>query len=88
MRKLFLAIGTMVLISSCTKNEMAKEFGGSMVIDLPAGKKLINVTWKDSDLWYLTKKMSTKDSAETYVFHESSTYGIQEGTVTIKEHTK
>ena len=88
MRKLFLAISALVLITSCTQNEMAKNYGGSMTIDLVTGQKLVNVTWKEDEIWYLTKPMTSSDSAETYTFHESSSFGVWEGTVTIKEHTK
>lgn len=63
----------------------AKEFGGSYTVNLPKGQKLSEVTWKESDLWYLTKPMTEKDVAETYQFKEDSTFGVMEGTVTIIE---
>ena len=71
--------------TSCTENERVKSFGGSFTVNLPKGQKLVNATWKDTDLWYLTKPMSSKDSCETYTFKEGSTYGIFEGTVTFIE---
>jgi hypothetical protein len=86
MKKSIFAIAIVALMSSCTKNEMAKNFGGTMVIDLTTGQKLVNVTWKEDEIWYLTKPMSASDSAETYSFHESSSFGIMEGTVIVKEH--
>lgn len=63
----------------------AKSFGGSYTIELQQGEKLMNVTWKDNELWYLTKTMTDSDVAETYKFKEDSTFGVLEGTVTIKE---
>ena len=46
----------------------------------------MNITWKDSDLWYLTKPMTDDDVAETYTFQEDSKMGVLEGTVTVVEH--
>lgn len=63
----------------------AKNFGGDYTIDLPKGEKLVNVTWKDSNLWYITKPMTDQDKVETYKFKEDSNFGVMEGTVTIKE---
>lgn len=86
MKKIILSIAVILSLASCTSNQMAKNWGGSMTVDLPAGQKLINVTWKEGgNLWYLSKPMSSTDSPETYTFKEKSNYGIQEGTVVIKE---
>jgi hypothetical protein len=73
------------LFIACTQNEKAKKWGGTAEIKLPKGQKLINVTWKDTDLWYLTRPMQATDSAVTYSFKEKSTYGIAEGTYIIHE---
>ncbi len=70
---------------SCTDKEKARNFGGTETINLPKGQKLMMITWKESDIWYLTKPMSAKDTAETYTFQEESSYGVWEGTVIIKE---
>jgi hypothetical protein len=72
-------------LSSCTKNQRVKRFGGSATIELPAGQKLIHCTWKDANLWYLTRPMNQKDSAEVYTFQEKSNFGMVEGTYIIKE---
>lgn len=70
---------------SCTENQNARKFGGKASIDLPVGQKLVIVTWKDDNLWYCTRPMTDQDSAVTYTFHEESSFGIWEGTYTIKE---
>jgi hypothetical protein len=75
----------MVGMVSCTQNEMAKSFGGDVVYNLPKGQKLINVTWKEDHLWYLTKPMTATDTPETYTFKEKSSFGFVEGTVTLNE---
>jgi hypothetical protein len=57
--------------TSCTDNQRAKSFGGTTTIHLPAGEKLVTVTWKgEADIWYLTKPMGPNDSAQTYIFHQ------------------
>jgi len=86
-RKLMIvAVLTGLMIASVGCQQAAKRFGGSITVDLPKGEKLVNVTWKDSSLWYLTRPMTKNDKVETYKFKEDSNFGILEGTVTIKEH--
>jgi hypothetical protein len=85
MKKLIFISIAAILFTSCTKNEMAKNFGGTMTVNLPADTKLVNVTWKEDEIWYLTKPMNSTDSAETYSFQEESSFGVWEGTVVLKE---
>jgi hypothetical protein len=85
MKKILYVLPLLVLFG-CTENERAKSWGGNTNLDLPKGQKLVNVTWKETQLWYLTRPMKSDDIAETYVFHESSNYGVMEGSVTIIEH--
>jgi hypothetical protein len=85
MKKIIFISIVAILFASCTKNEMAKNFGGTMTVNLPADTKLVNVTWKEDEIWYLTKPMNSTDSAETYSFQEESSFGVWEGTVVIKE---
>jgi hypothetical protein len=89
MKKLYIGIVLVLLLATmagCTEQQRAKKWGGDYTVELPAGQKLVNVTFKDSDLWYLTRPMTEEDKAETYTFQEDSTWGVMEGTVTIKEH--
>lgn len=85
MKKLFLAIGVIVMLGSCTENSRVKSFGGEGTINLPKGRKLVNVTWKETQVWYLTRPMTSTDVAETYQFHEESSWGMVEGTYNIIE---
>lgn len=74
-------------MTSCTENTRAKTFGGTAKIELPKGKKLVNITWKDDgQLWYLTRDMKTDEIAESYSFQENSKWGLIEGTVNIIEN--
>jgi hypothetical protein len=81
---LLLLICTLLLVG-CTENQRARNFGGTSNVDLPAGQKMINVTWKGDDLWYATRPMRSDEQPETYTFKESSSMGITSGTVILKE---
>lgn len=84
--KKILGLLVFVIFSSCTENQRARGFGGTATVDLEPGRKLMVVTWKQGgNLWYLTRKMSPTDSAETYKFQESSSFGLVEGVVIINE---
>jgi len=78
---LFVVIG----MTSCTENARTRTFGGESTIILPEGTKLINVTWKETDLWYLTRKREPGEKIEEYTFQEKSSFGVWEGTFHIKE---
>jgi len=80
-----LLILTVSITSSCTSNSRAKNFGGSMNIELEAGEKLIEATWKNDDLWLLTRQRRENETIETYKFSEDSSFGVWEGVITIKE---
>jgi len=69
----------------CPDNFMAREFGGDITVNLPKERKLVNATWKETDLWLLTRPMRADEQAETWKFSEDSTFGVMEGTVTIIE---
>ena len=84
MRKLFVILfgALMVLsITSCTKQQFTKKFGGSMTIELPKGQELMEVTWKDDNLFYLTRPMTEDYVPVTKAFQESSSWGVMESTV-------
>jgi hypothetical protein len=85
MKKVFLAIGVIAMLGSCTENNRVKNWGGEGTIKLPKGRKLVNVTWKNTQVWYLTRPMTSTDVAETYQFHEESSWGMIEGTYNIIE---
>ena len=63
MKKLFVVAALALVMVSCTDQQRAKSFGGTSTVELPSGEKLVNVTWKgEADLWYLTRKMTVKDT--------------------------
>ena len=68
----------MKLLSS---NIWAKTFGGTITVMLKPNTKLVQATWKESNLWYLTRPMREGETAETSSLHEQSTMGMLEGQV-------
>lgn len=72
-------------MSSCTSNSMAKNYGGSMTVELEPGQALVEATWKNDDLWLLTRPRKADEAIETFKFKEVSSFGVWEGTITIKE---
>lgn len=86
MKKVILsAIAIIALSTSCTENSRVKAFGGEGTINLPQGRKLVNVTWKETEVWYLTRPMHKDEIAETYQFQEESSWGMIEGTYNLVE---
>ena len=64
---------------------VAKNMGGTVTIDVPKGQKVIEATWKDSNLWYLTRPIRKDEEPETFTLQEDSNFGIIEGKVIFKE---
>ncbi len=68
-----------------TGNVSARNFGGTMTYELAPNTKLVNVTWKEDDLWVLTSPRPASVPAQTYEFVEKSTLGVLQGKVIIIE---
>jgi hypothetical protein len=84
MKKIFISTLLLILVllfTSCTDNHMARINGGTMEIKLNPGQKFVNVTWKESSIWYVTRPMNENDIAEVFTFQENSPLGIMQGKV-------
>ena len=45
------------LLISCTANQRARNIGGTMTIEAPAGMRVVNMTWKEgNNLWIQYEK--------------------------------
>ena len=66
---------------SCTDSQIARKFGRTTEIRLEKGQKLLEATWKDNNLWYLTEPMDDDYTPKTKVFREDSNFGVLEGKV-------
>jgi hypothetical protein len=86
MRKTLLGLVLGLGLFSCTENSRVKHFGGEGDLHLPSGNKLVNITWKENQIWYLTRPMTSTDEAVTYTFKEESSFGVIQGTFFIHEH--
>lgn len=82
----FILVILIIVVCMFRPQNVAKNFGGNMTVDLPADTKLEEITWKDDSLWYLTRPMRDDEEAEVHTFQQSSNFGVFEGTVTIVEH--
>jgi hypothetical protein len=80
MKKLMMILVTMVVMSSCTENVRARHFGGTETLALKPNEVVLNVTWKESQMWICTQDTVTR----VVYFREKSSWGVMEGTVIIK----
>ena len=80
MKNLVAILVTMVVMSSCTENVRARHFGGTETLALKPNEKVLNVTWKDNEMWVCTQDTITR----VVYFREKSSWGVVEGTVIIK----
>lgn len=88
MKKIIMILLSIMTIGLIGCQGIAKNYGGDISLELEAGLKLEEITWKDDSLWYLTRPMREDELPETHVFRQSSEWGIFEGTVTVIEHAK
>lgn len=89
MRKIiYIAIAIIGILSLSGCQSAAKHWGGDITVDLDPGVKLEEITWKDDDLWYLTRPMREDEEPETHLFQQSTDWGVFEGTVTVVESKK
>ena len=86
MKKVILSILAITMLASCTENSRVKNFGGSATLDIAPTQKFVNVTWKEEQLWVITKDRTSADTTyNTYRLQEHSSYGMLEGTYIITE---
>lgn len=79
MKKFLLIAILALLFVGCTENQNAKAFGGKASYTIPQNEEFINMTWKETNLWIITKE---KDK-EVYHMREKSDYGVWEGHIII-----
>jgi hypothetical protein len=84
MKPLITILLAVIVFSSCTDNIRARAWGGTQDITLPSGQRVVNVTWKEADLWVLTRT-DTTTKPSTYTFAEKSNWGVLEGQINLIE---
>jgi ABC-type uncharacterized transport system auxiliary subunit len=80
MKNLLIVATAIIALASCTPNARARNFGGTETIELPANRILVNCTWKETNLWILTKDTLTNKM----YFNERSSLGVMEGEINFK----
>ncbi len=80
MKKIFVIAIAAMSFASCTDNERARRFGGTEEVKLKPNEVVLNVTWKENEMWICTKDTTTN----TVYFREKSSWGVMEGTVILK----
>ena len=80
---IIVAFTTMTLLFGCNEQQMARSFGGTETVELNPGQRLVNITWKEAELWILTKQDTTKPT--TYSFKQKTAFGNIEGEVIVIE---
>jgi hypothetical protein len=83
MKKVIAIILVALMLTGC--HTATKDMGGEMTVELNPGQKLEEITWKDSNLWILTRPFREGEEPETHTFYEDSEWGVFEGTVTVIE---
>lgn len=84
MKKILFVLFAVFGLMSCDQY-VSRKLGGTTKIKLEPGEKLVEATWKQSDLWYLVEPMDSDYVPKTKVFKESSMYGVLEGQVVFIE---
>ena len=80
MKNLMMILVAMVVMSSCTENSRARHFGGTETLALKPNEVVLNVTWKNNQMWICTQDTVTR----VVYFREKSSWGVMEGTVILK----
>lgn len=80
MKTILIVATAIIALASCTPNSRARQFGGTETVDIPEGRILVNCTWRNYDLWVLTKDTAT---GKMY-FNEKSSFGVLEGEINFK----
>ena len=76
---------------SCTRNQLAKQWGGTQEIDVPSGLKVMGVQWKNDgdetrdNLWLFCDTMESDYQPHDKYFIEKSAWGVLNGKVIIHE---
>jgi hypothetical protein len=85
MKKILFIIATIMLLTSCTEQYMARQFGGNVEIEVPAGYKVTSATWKNDNIFYFIEPMEDDYTPKEKKFIESSSYGVLESEVIFVE---
>jgi len=75
MKNLFI-LTSFLFLFSCTEQSRARHWGGQSSLVVPEPYALVNITFKESDLWILARN---KNNPCEWVFYEDSSWDVMEG---------
>lgn len=73
------------LLVGCTENVRTRFYGGYSVVELPCDQKFVNVTWKDTSMWYAYRPMQANEEPVKVTSRERSAFGVIEGHIVFIE---
>ena len=85
-KNILLSLIAALAFASCTENQMAKQFGGTMTVDLPPDTEFVTATWKNDELWYIHRPRKQGETIDIITMQEDSNFGLIEGKVQFIEH--
>lgn len=80
MKKILLSALAVIALAGCDQS-LTRNFGGTTNVSIPQDAQLLNVTWKEHNLWVLYFEPSTGRC----VFKEQSVVGVLQGSVVIEK---
>lgn len=80
-----LALALCSAFSGCTENQRARQWGGTATVELQPGRKLVTASFRQDNLWLLTRASKPGEIPEVYELIEDSSFGMMNGKVIIRE---
>lgn len=90
MRKLrWSVVGLVILVVGCgflSPQSCVGSWGADITVEIEPGERLETATWRDDELWYLTRHLRPGESPERHILYQRKPgIGRAEGTVTFEE---
>ena len=86
MKKIFLTLAIcLVALSGCTKQQRVRAFGGTEVIQVEPGKRVMMATWKEDNLFYMVEPMPEDYTPNDKELIESASFGVLESKIIFHE---
>lgn len=64
---------------------VTKTMSGTTTVTLEPNRKLVSLSWKDNNLWVLSRNMKPREAPNVYHYDERSRFGVLEGRVIVIE---
>lgn len=84
MKKFFLIACSCILLTSCER--LNNVWHSRTIVDLPAGKKLVSISWRNGDPYYLLRDARPGETPERYTLSEQDNLVSLDDSYIIVEH--